>query len=204
MTKNLVWIALPVIGFCLALFPRPKIVFSVFGVGILGAIIYVVSNFQGEQRGVLLMAVAIGGPWAVGLLAIGALVGAWSRKYATTGKLRYTAVIATIVFGSAAVLIFKSDQNEHNEIEQKQLALDFVKQNQEIMRQVGGNAEVDVVTAGMTGNKTVSYDIGVRGQKTIYAIVEVSRQSGKPVFTLACTTSLYFGHRDPHKHPCTQ
>jgi hypothetical protein len=166
---------------------------------------YIVSGFNGEQLGAFLMVAGIGAPWALGLLTIGALVGALGRKYATAGKMHYTVVIATIVFGSASFLAFKSNQNEQNRIEEERLAVDFVKQNQEVLAQVGGNPRVWLSMSSLNrSGEAIRYELSVNGEKTIRAIVDVSRQSGRPVFNLACTLTRAAGRDDPYKHPCKQ
>jgi hypothetical protein len=202
MTKDLIWISLPAIGFCLGLLPKPKIVFSIVAVCAVGATAYILSRYEDEQQGVISGVVVIGGPLAAGFVAVGALVGSWGRKYAANGKAQYTLLISAIVFGSAAFLVFNSGRHEQAMIDQEHLALEFVKQNKEVMQEVGGHGKVSLVSSNIEHNTTVSYNISVRGAKRVDVTVDVSRQAGKPAFTLACITEI--GRRDPYKHPCNR
>ena len=108
---------------------------------------------------------------------------------------------ANIVVAPSDHLILKEDVF----LKDVSKGLEFVKQNSAVLREVGGNARIDLVSYRKSGNGSVIfYDISVQGTKTVYAIVNVSRESGQPVFSLACTTPLYMGMRDAYKHPCDQ
>lgn len=111
-------------------------------------------------------------------------------------------IIAVVV--AVVVLLIRNNQNEAASIREKALALEFVRNNTEIMREVGGGGRVDLVAYTKASNKPAIYDIGVHGTKTLYAIVEASRGSPMPTFKLVCTTPLYVGQRDPFKSPCQQ
>ncbi|MBM6579561.1 hypothetical protein ILT44_05150 [Microvirga sp. BT689] len=200
MLKDLIWISLLVIGFCLGLLPRPKIVFTIVTVCAVSAAAYILSGYQGEQQGVLFGAVMIGGPLAAGLVTVGALVGSWGRKYAANGKARSALLIAAIIFSSAAFLVFKSVQHYQAMIDQERLALEFVKQSKEVVQEVGSDANANVMMHKVQHDTTVGYDIFVRGSKILYVTVEVSRQAGKPIFSLACITRT--SQRDLYEHSC--
>lgn len=191
MTVAAFWIALPVIGFFLALLPKPKTAFTLLAVVALGLVAYMGSRFEGEQRGVLLMVVGIGGPWAAGLVGFGALLGSLTSKLATAGKRRYVLLISAVAVGTAAFAMVNSTRQAQSMAEEKQLAVEYVKQRQDIMQEAGGKVSVSLVSSLIRHDRHTLYDIGVHGEKTMYAIVEVSRASGKPVFTLACVTPLY-------------
>ena len=114
------------------------------------------------------------------------------------------AVLSIAAFVTASLSLIAGHQNKINTEDEKRLALAFVEQNQSVMQEVGGNGKVDLVSYTTARDGSVTYDIGVYGTKTIYAIVETSKNSGTSNFTLACTTPLYMGQRDPFKHPCKQ
>lgn len=101
-------------------------------------------------------------------------------------------------------ILYTNRQHKTSLTVEKQLALDFVKQNKKVMQEAGGRSTVVLNSFNTAQDEVVYYDISVYGEKTIYAIVEVSHASEIPAFTLACTTSLGMGSRDPYKHPCRQ
>ncbi len=111
---------------------------------------------------------------------------------------------AILAFCVAIVYLILEHGNETNAQSIKMLVLDFVKNNEAVMREVGASEQASLVSwqTGRDGSGT--YDVEVRGTKTIYAIVEASRKSSTAQFTLVCTTPLYIGQRDPFKHPCKQ
>jgi hypothetical protein len=111
------------------------------------------------------------------------------------------AVLSIAAFVAGSLSLIAANQNKINAEDEKRRALDFVKQNETVMQEVGGNGKVGLVSYTTARNGSVTYDIGVYGTKTIYAIVVASRNSGTSSFTLACTTPLYMGQRDPFK-PC--
>lgn len=113
------------------------------------------------------------------------------------------AVLSIVAFAAGSLSLIAGNQNKINAEDEKRRALDFVKQNETVMQEVGGNGKVDLVSYTTARNGSVTYDIGVHGTKTIYAIVVTSRNSGTSNFTLACITPLYMGQRDRFK-PCKQ
>lgn len=117
---------------------------------------------------------------------------------------KYWAVFSIFAFVAAVLLLIRSHQIESASVGEKQQVLEFIKQNVAVMREVGGKGNVDLVSYTTASNAPITYDISVRGTKTIYAIVEASKGSKGPTFTLVCTTHLYLGQRDPLKHPCKQ
>lgn len=119
-------------------------------------------------------------------------------------KGRYWTFGVIVVVIGAVVLLVRNHLNEDASVREKALALEFVRNNQEILQAVGGNGRVDLVSYTKAQNGPSTYDIGVYGTRTFYAIVEVSASSQVPTFKLLCTTSLYIGQRDPFKHPCQQ
>lgn len=115
-----------------------------------------------------------------------------------------SAALSITAFVAAALSLIVGHQNKINAEDEKKLALDFVKQYESVMQEVGGNGKVDLVSYSKANNGSVNfYDIGVYGTKTIYAIVEPPK-SGSSNFTLVCTTPINMGQRDPFKHPCKQ
>jgi hypothetical protein len=75
MTKDLIWIAVPLTGFCLGLLPRPRSAFILLGICALVAAAYALSRYGGEGQGVLYGVILLGGGWAAILLFLGAMLG---------------------------------------------------------------------------------------------------------------------------------
>jgi hypothetical protein len=113
MTKDLIWIAVPLTGFCLGLLPRPRSAFILLGICALVAAAYALSRYGGDGQGVLFGVILLGGGWAAILLFLGAMLGSVARRYALMGKGRYTLLICALVFGAAALLALKSLRREH-------------------------------------------------------------------------------------------
>jgi hypothetical protein len=112
-------------------------------------------------------------------------------------------VVVALVFGAVVVLI-QGRRNEAASVNEKALALEFVRTNLEVLQMVGGEAQVSLVSYRKSQGKPIIYDISVRGQRTLYAIVEPLGVTTTPTFKLLCVTPLYMGQRDPFKHPCEQ
>lgn len=69
---------------------------------------------------------------------------------------------------------------------------------------VGGKPETNIVVYKRGRGTTISYEIGVKGNRMLYAIVKVTGTTMAPTFELMCMTPIYIGHRDSFKHPCEQ
>ena len=117
-----------------------------------------------------------------------------------------------VLFGSLAILAFCAAlthlllerRTEGTSQNMKALVLNFVQHNEVVMRDAGGSGEVSLESSGTERDGFGMYEIRVSGAKTIYAIVDVSREAPSPRLTLVCTTPLFMGNRDPYKHPCKQ
>ena len=107
MTKDLIWIAVPLAGFCLGLLPKPRGAFVILGICAVALAAYALSWQGGDTLGILL-----GGGWAAVLLFLGAMLGSVARNYALMGKGRYALLICALVFGAAALLALNSLRRE--------------------------------------------------------------------------------------------
>jgi hypothetical protein len=108
MTRDLIWIAVPLAGFCLGLLPRPRTAFVLLGICAVVAAAYALSRYGGDAAGVLFGVILLGGGWAVIMLFLGAMLGSVARRYALMGKGRYTLLICALVFGAAALFALNS------------------------------------------------------------------------------------------------
>jgi len=112
MTKDLIWIAVPLVGFVLGLLPKPRTAFILLGIGVLVAAAYGLSWYGGDGAGILFGVALLGGGWALILLLLGAMRGSLARNYALMGKGRFTLLICALVFGAAALLALNSLRRE--------------------------------------------------------------------------------------------
>ena len=112
--------------------------------------------------------------------------------------------LAMLAFCAAVVHLIVERRAEINAANTKKLVLEFVQQNEFVVREVGGNAKVTPVSTSAGRNGLVQYEVSVAGTPPIYAIVNASTDPSTPRLTLLCTTSLPMGQRDPRKHACNQ
>lgn len=112
MTKDLIWIAVPLAGFCLGLLPKPRAAFVILGICVVAVAAYALSWQAGDAQGILFGFILLGGGWAAVLLFLGAMLGSVARNYAMMGKGRYTLLICALVFGAAALLALNSVRRE--------------------------------------------------------------------------------------------
>jgi len=112
MTRDFIWIAVPLAGFCLGLLPRPRTAFILLGLCAVVAAAYALSRYGGDAQGILFGVVLLGGGWAAILLFLGAMLGSVARRYALMGKGRYTLLICALVFGAAALFALNSLRRE--------------------------------------------------------------------------------------------
>lgn len=102
----------------------------------------------------------------------------------------------------------KPDPSYENQIrkEEERLALDFITHNDHVIKLAGGLHRVfpsSSISYKNDRNKG-RYDFSIKGTKSFNAIVDVNRSTGKPVFSLACLTTLSMGQREAGKEACTQ
>ena len=144
----------------------------------------------------------------IGLISLlGALLGSTlsnriKTKIATKSFLP-DILFAGVVAGVIAGTLWLRYEYRQNDIKNEEaLALDFVKNNSTVIQKVGHGFEPSLSTASQTKDgRRVRYEFSVG---TLYAIVSVSRSSGKPEFTLNCITPVVWVARDPNKDPCKQ
>lgn len=87
-------------------------------------------------------------------------------------------VVASVI--GAVIVLVQGSQSESASVNEKALALEFVRTNAKVIEMVGGEAKVDLVSYRKSQGKLVFYDISVRGNRTLYAIVEPSRSTRVP------------------------
>jgi hypothetical protein len=84
--------------------------------------------------------------------------------------------------------------------------VDFVKNDKDVVRAVGSIKGVGLESYTKKPGELLPsrYIVSVGGDKSGYAVVDVSRTSGDTKFTLACVAHLSLGRRDPFKDVCKQ
>jgi hypothetical protein len=90
--------------------------------------------------------------------------------------------------------------------EEERLALEYITHNDQVIKLAGGTVKTFPASSTIYSNDRNKgrYDFSITGHRTFYAIVDVNRSSGKPVFSLACVTTLSMGYREAGKDACTQ
>lgn len=139
-----------------------------------------------------------------GVAFLYALVTSTGQAAPDMGKPWYWPIVVVVFVIGAVVVLIQGHRSETSSVNEKALALEFVRTNSEVLQMVGGEAKIDLVSYTKSQGKPIVYDIGVRGNRTLYAIVEASGATMAPTFKLLCVTPLYMGQRDPFKHPCEQ
>ncbi|MBI4988232.1 MAG: hypothetical protein HZC23_05355 [Rhodocyclales bacterium] len=84
--------------------------------------------------------------------------------------------------------------------------VDFVKTNNEVLSKAGSikTASIHVGPGIKKGSSTAEYHLYVVGDKTVFPVVRVLRNSSPPQIVLACVSEIPYGKNDPFKDPCAQ
>jgi hypothetical protein len=121
-----------------------------------------------------------------------------------------------LVIGAIVGALWLRHESLENERKMEEgLALDFVRNHSAVIHRAGSNPAVTPASSTTRSSDAMpfryefSVDTRNRSERThgaryIFAIVSVSRSSGKREFTLDCLTTLSLGRRDPFKDPCKQ
>lgn len=143
-----------------------------------------------------LMITSFGFPLIAGSAALGIASGLNIRK-----RKFFIAVLCLLPFPYFLWSTYHSEVKKKNE---EQLALEFITHNQQVSKLIGGPVEVfPALSTRYPDADKGRYEYSIKGKK-LYAIVNVSRSSGKPVFSLACVTTLSMGYREAGKDDCQQ
>jgi hypothetical protein len=106
--------------------------------------------------------------------------------------------------GMAGAIWMNRDRNQQDLATEQRLAQEFVKNNPAVIQAAGGKLDVLPANKTLLDGQPIRYEFSISFNPMLYAIVNVSRSSGTPVFTLSCITQLSIGHRDSSKGPCEQ
>lgn len=144
-----------------------------------------------------LMTVSFGAAFVLGSAGLGIAAGLNLRKR------RF--VLAALLLAPFPWFVWHTHSSAVEAAHEQQLAYDFVTRNPQLIQLVGG--PVDVFPASATTYSDSSrgrYEYSLKGDKRLYAIVDVTRSSGKSHFRLACVTTLSMGAREAGKDDCLQ
>jgi hypothetical protein len=136
----------------------------------------------------------------VTLLVYGGVSGDRSRKRRIASA--SFALMALVAVGAAGFYLMNHEKQKQDLKDEQFLAQEFVRKNPAVIQAVG--EKFGVYPAVVVGQVPIRYEFSVRSDATVYAIVDVSRVSGHPEFSLACMTPVSIGYRDSSKHPCAQ
>lgn len=161
-----------------------------------GLCVFVLKTTSVDVTSMFMLLLVMGLPAFVAGAGVGVAAGlAFRARSHLIGLLCFLPII--LVIGSEYYVAEK-------QVREEKLALAFVTKNAQLQKLVGGTVEVFQVSATKYSDPDKGmYDFSIKGT-TLYAIVKVSRRSGRPVFNLACVTTLYVGHRTPSLDVCEQ
>ena len=83
------------------------------------------------------------------------------------------------------------------------LVLEFVKRQRAVGEAVGETFRASISTTSLRDGTAFRYEIHVSSvERTVYAIVDVSRSWGRTEFSLACVTPIGYANRQSGTDPC--
>jgi hypothetical protein len=90
--------------------------------------------------------------------------------------------------------------------DEKARAVELVKIHPDVVRAVGRIQAASVEMSAIPSGSTMPsrYTVYVRGDRTLYAEVDVTRLEQLPQFTLRCTSTVSPGNRSPGEDPCAK
>jgi hypothetical protein len=133
--------------------------------------------------------------WFIMVIAI--IMAAVKIKITTTAARTLIIIVCVI----AIALWVRVEYERYAIKNEQQLAWAFIKNNAQVIQAMGNDLRIISKSTPSEGWLSGRYEFSVSATKGRYALVNVSRTSGDPVFTLACITPLDSGARDVHD-PC--
>lgn len=142
---------------------------------------------------------AFGFPVVAGSIFLGVTSGVALRK-----KNYLLSILCLLPF---VYFIWNTNAQEGREANEKSLAHEFVTSNTQLILLLGGRVKTSEVSSTVYSDKSRGkYEFSIQTysqqNRPLYAILEVSRGSGKLEFKLACVTSKYMGQREAGKGAC--
>lgn len=175
-----------------------------FGVGVAVAVLLVTTILAGgiaysvsaDAFQAFLMIASFGFPILAGAAALGILAGRSlrDRNY----------LLAASLFAPFPYFLWATHSTEAQKAREEELALAYVTSNEQLIKLAGGRVEVYLASATSYQDSTKGrYEYSIKGHK-LYAVVDVTRRSGEPEFSLACVTTLSMGKREGGRDVCEQ
>ncbi|HEV2608526.1 MAG TPA: hypothetical protein VGT79_11160 [Xanthomonadaceae bacterium] len=122
-------------------------------------------------------------------------------------RLRMSAItilgVLTLAMTAVAGYSWHRREQQQTAKREESSVLEFVRNNQSVVQAAGGGTVTVSLSTLEKSHGVVRYEVYVHGDKTIFAIVNVSRPMTGPTFTLACVTPISFGQREAFKDPCS-
>jgi hypothetical protein len=113
--------------------------------------------------------------------------------------------LAACLFTPFPLFMWTTHSSSVSAKNEEKLAHEFITQNKQLADLVGGPVEVFPSSATTYNDSSrARYEYSISGKLPLYAIVDVSRVSGKSHFRLACVTTLSQGKREVGKDDCMQ
>ncbi|WP_411883343.1 hypothetical protein [Polaromonas sp. YR568] len=141
-----------------------------------------------------LMTVTFGAAFVVGSAGLGIAAGLNLRKR------RF--LLAALLLAPFPWFVWHTYSSGVEAANEQKLAYDFVTQNAQLIQLVGGPVKVYPASATTYSDSSRGrYEYSLK-DKPLYAIVDVTRSSGKSHFRLACVTTLSMGAREAGKDDC--
>jgi hypothetical protein len=105
--------------------------------------------------------------------------------------------MVALVVVIAGMLRLESNKRQQTMANEEQHALEFVRNNSEVLEAAGSNEQVDLIGKSMSHGLPSRYLISVGNRaRTRIAVVGVSRSEGNTTFSLACITTYKAAWQD--------
>ena len=124
----------------------------------------------------------------------------WASAGDVSQKWEAARAAAGIAVGAVLLFIcFRVARHKYHQRRAKAesiLALEYTRNHPEVIQLAGGQVEVSQVNSREMSSKAFRYEIEIHTPTPVFAIVDLSRVSGKAAFNLACITPLGPHQRD--------
>lgn len=155
------------------------------------------SLISSDSLQLFLMAVSFGAIFVIAAAGLGIAAGINLKKR------RF--FLAACLFIPFPLFMWTTHSSSVSAKNEEKLAHDFITENKQLAELVGGSVEVFPSSATTYNDPSrARYEYSIKGKLPLYAIVDVSRISGKSHFRLACVTTLSQGKREAGKDDCLQ
>jgi hypothetical protein len=185
---EIMW-AIPVlIAFLLGLLPKCKWTFTFTGLLTIAGLSYFICRYSSHKQGVLLMAVIMGISIIVGPIIVAALVGMRVKLLPNKNRFKVASIICLlfiVTVGSYSFYRINKIRKDKDIINQ---AIILVKTDPIVLKEVGNNSKALLFKQEYAEEKLSMLEIRVKGEKTLYAIIDVHKKDKLNPISLRCLT----------------